>query len=244
MELPEYKNIYENEDTHFFYVGNHEIILSLLRRYKPQGRLTILDAGCGTGLLTKKLNQFGKVLGIDNSPEAIKFAKMRKIRARLASVTGLPFPTQTFDVVISIDVLYHSSIKNDLRALKEFHRVLKQGGLLILRVPANKWLTSSHDRYVHTRERYSKKELIRKLAKTGFLVRRVSFVNMILFPLALVTHFFEILKSNDNISSGVHNVPRLLNRFLTTILITEKYLLQYIDLPFGLGLIAVCKKKL
>ncbi|MBI2051399.1 class I SAM-dependent methyltransferase [Candidatus Roizmanbacteria bacterium] len=243
MELSEYKNIYENEATHFFYVANHEIVLSLIKRYRGGKNLRILDAGCGTGLLAKKLKQFGKVSAIDVHPEAIRFAKKRKVNANLGSVTKLPFEEGAFDVAVCIDVLYHQRIKNDVRALSELFRVLKKGGILIVRVPAYKWLTSAHDRHVHTRERYQKNELREKLIKAGFTIEKLSFVNMALFPFAVFTSVIEKTRTKTSSKSGVTRLPWPANIFLTGILSFEKHLLPYINLPFGLGLIAVCRKR-
>ena len=163
MDISEYKNIFENEESHFFYVGNHNMVLSLVKRYlKPGKEIRILDAGCGTGLLAKKLEKFGVVTGIDISPEAILYAKKRGIRAIKASVTKLPFKDETFDLVVSIDVLYHQNVENDLNALGEFKRVLKPNGILIVKVPAYNWLRGSHDIVVHTKHRYTLEELIER----------------------------------------------------------------------------------
>jgi 2-polyprenyl-3-methyl-5-hydroxy-6-metoxy-1,4-benzoquinol methylase len=85
MEISEYNNIYKNESTHFFYIGTHLTVLELTKRYsssKPS--LYILDAGCGTGLLTKKLSMFGTVTGIDYNPQAIKLSQKRGLNAFLA----------------------------------------------------------------------------------------------------------------------------------------------------------------
>src|SRR3989344_9097473 len=128
MQTSEYENIYKNEGHHFFYVGNHFVILNLVRRHAKDSTHNILDAGCGTGLLAKKLQSFGKVTGVDISPEAIKYAKKRGVDARLASIAKLPFKKATFDLVVSVDVLYHQKVKNDRTALLEFKRVLKPGG--------------------------------------------------------------------------------------------------------------------
>lgn len=241
MELSEYKNIFENEDKHFFYVGNHEIILSLIRCHKPKGKLKILDAGCGTGLLAKELTRFGQVVAVDTHPEAIRFAKKRGVKTQQASVMALPYPNSTFNVVTCIDVLYHKNVK-DTKALSEFSRVLKKGGVLVVRVPAIPWLITTHDKYVHTRHRYNKRELRDKLTKAGFTIKKLSFVNMILLPLVLAKYVVEKASSESSSSSGVMRLPSFVNYFLTWMLKLEKHFLPYFDLPFGLGLITVCKK--
>src|SRR3989344_7497518 len=106
MEKSEYRNIYRNEDSYFFYVANHKIIISLFERYKPYASQTIkiLEAGCGTGLLSQKLSSYGKVTPIDLHPEAIKLSKERGLKVIKGSVNNIPFPDNCFDVVTSIDV--------------------------------------------------------------------------------------------------------------------------------------------
>src|SRR2546427_3781696 len=52
--------------------------------------------------------------------------------------------------------VYHLGVGSDTSALREMRRVLKPGGLLLLRVPAHDWLRGEHDRLVHTRHRYSR----------------------------------------------------------------------------------------
>lgn len=242
MKIQEYKNIFDNETSHFYYITNHEIILSLLKKYLPknQHKLKILDAGCGTGLLAKKLEQFGFVTGLDISPEAIKFAKSRIKKLVRGSVDKLPFDKNTFDAVTSLDVIYHKAV-NDKKALGEFLRVLKPGGILILRVPAIKWLNLKHDKYVHTRERYSKQELIEKLQNTGFLIQKVSFVNSVLLPLAILNQLKEKV-FDEKIKSGISKTPKFTNALLTCILSLENKILNRTSLPFGLGIVAVAIK--
>lgn len=244
MQKAEYKNIFESEARHFYYVANHELILSLIKTYleRKKGKRTILDAGCGTGLLAKRLEQFGDVSGIDTSPEALKFSAQRGVNVDRASITKIPFPDNSFDLITCIDVLYHKGVQNDRRALKELFRVLKHRGLLVLRVPAHRWLTTAHDRYVHTGRRYSKSELEAKLTLVGFTILKLSFINMGLFPLALVRHFFEKIHPPHKIASGVTMPVSSLNNALGKILGFEAYLLQRVNLPLGVGLLAVCKK--
>lgn len=241
MEAPEYKNIFENEESHFFYVANHKVILSLVKRYTVGRELKILDAGCGTGLLVKKLTQFGRVWGVDISPEALRFAKKRGVRAREASVSKIPFKDESFGLVTSIDVISHKLV-DDKKAIAEFFRVLKPSGILILRVAANPILLTSHDQFVHIRERYTKSVLKKKLADAGFIVETISGVNLLLAPLALIRHFWEKIAPPRAVESGVTKIPQPLNALLTFLLGFEAELLRWIDLPFGLGLVAVCRK--
>lgn len=218
------------------------MILSLVEKYaKSRETLKVLDAGCGTGYLVKKLEQFGEVVGVDSNPEAIKFAKKRGVNARLASVNKLPFKSDSFDLVVSVDVIYHKEV-DDQKALSEFFRVLKPAGILILRVPANKWLNLRHDKHVHTRERYEKDELVEKLERADFKIEKISFVNFVLLPLAAIRYFFERLNKDKETSSGVGHTHPFVNSVLIFILSLEARLITKLNFPFGLGLVAVCRK--
>ncbi|OGM27019.1 hypothetical protein A2627_02520 [Candidatus Woesebacteria bacterium RIFCSPHIGHO2_01_FULL_39_28] len=212
MEISEYKNIFENEETHFFYRANHNIILSLVKKYlshetdlkaKSKQPIAILDAGCGTGLLARKLAKFGKVYAIDISCQAVKYSRQRKVNAIKASITKIPFSSNFFDLVISNDVIYHKKVANDITALSEMYRVLKDKGILILRVPAIKWLATNHDKFVHTRERYSKNSLLEKLTKSGFQVEKLFYTNLLLVPVALVLHLGNVMTFSPPLEGGV-----------------------------------------
>lgn len=244
MEIKEYKNIFENEESHFYYVSTHNLVLALIDRYlkRSEGRpLKILDAGCGTGLLAKKLEQFGDVVGVDMHPEAVKFSKNRGVNVKKASVTKLPFAKNFFDILVSIDVIYHKQVRSDTKAISEFFRVLKPGGVLILRVPALKWIRVSHDEYVHTRERYNRQELKKKLASSGFMIKKLSYINSLLLLPLVFRSLFENIHPTAR-SSNISQLPTILNRVLSFILSFEACVLKILPLPLGIGLIAICSK--
>lgn len=241
MEIAEYKNIYQHETSHFFYVAVHRLITLLVSTYGPKGTKKILDAGCGTGGLAARLKRKNEVIGIDISPEAIKLAKKRRVRAVLASITKIPFRAREFDVVTSVDVIYHRLV-NDQQALREFHRVLKPNGVLILRVPADKKLASAHDRFVHTRERYDKNELTKKLRATGFKIELITYIHSPLWPLAKFQVWREH-KKGDEVKSGVTAIPKLINQILIFILNREADLILSGFRPKrGIGLVAVARR--
>lgn len=241
MQKTEYKNIYDQEETHFFYKHTHALVLSLMQRYNVTKKPRILDAGCGTGLLGKKLQRYGSVVGVDMSQEALLYAKKRKLVVTKGSLTALPFKQHTFHIVICVDVIYHRMIKNDFRALQELYRVLKPGGILIIRVPANPWLHLSHDAVVHTRERYTKQTLLSKMSRAGFIIEKISFVNVILLPIALMQSFFE--QYHHKKTSSVRSLPKSMNALVYALLLPEQFLLRYMNLPWGMGLLAVGRKR-
>lgn len=243
MNISEYKNIFENEDTHFYYVGTHNAVIEFLNKYliRKTGNI-ILDAGCGTGALMKKLNKFGEVYGIDVSDEALKFAKRNGLkRVKKASVMDIPFKENTFDAVVSIDVLYHKQVKDDLKALREFRRVLKPSGLLIIKNPAHNWLRGSHDVIIHTKHRYSKNEFRQKLQKVDLQIVKLSYINIIFFPLAIIKRLLEsVLRVTPK--SDVRPLPTSVNKLLIDAYSFEAKFLLRNAIPFGLSLFVIAKK--
>ncbi len=244
MEVAEYKNIYDNENTHFFYVSTHYLIISIIKQFYKNKKIKILDAGCGTGLLAKKMQLFGEVIGVDLNPEALYFAKKRGIKVVKSSIEKLPFKDAAFDIVVSIDVLTHKLIADDLIPLREFHRVLKPGGILILRVSANRWLKLNHDKHVLVTHRYEETELENKLSKAGFKTEKISFVDFSLFIPIVIKHLWEKILKPKETRSAIGKINPIINTLMTKILLFEANLFNKIHFPFGIGLIAISKKSI
>lgn len=242
MHAQEYQNIFQNEETHFFYRATHELVVSLVKQYTKAEDLKILDAGAGTGLLLQKLKQFGTVEGVDISQEAITLAKKRGVTLQEGSVTKLPFKNKSFDLITSIDVLYHFSIKDDQRAFEELYRCLRPGGVLILRVPAHSWLGTSHDQHVHTRHRYTLSEVYKKATKAGFQVELISYVHLFLVPFILCAKVIDGLQRKKHSKSGLSSLPPFLNTFFYVLLTWEKTVVPFFRLPAGVGVIAVLRR--
>lgn len=107
----------------------------LLGELKPGQR--VLEVGCGTGLLTvEAVKTKAKIYTLDVSHELLLQAKKKKEAKKAAfsctSAYELGFMDKSFDFVIGMSVLHHLDID---RALKEFSRVLKDGGRIIFSEP-------------------------------------------------------------------------------------------------------------
>jgi SAM-dependent methyltransferase len=192
--------------------------------------------------MTRYLQRFGRVTGIDLAPEAVLFAKQRGLRqlAR-SSVSAIPFRDGAFDIVTSFDVLYHLNVDDDRAALREIHRVLRPGGIALIRLPAYDWIRGAHDEAVHTRHRYTRDELAQKLESVGFLVERTTYANFLLFPLAPVKRYLE-LRNGSHEATDLWRPPRPINRLLTDLLSLEAWPARTIGLPWGLSVVAVARR--
>ena len=121
-----------------------------LARYAFAVRLArgkrVLDAGCGAGYGAAELAQVAEsVVGLDIAPEAIEFAEAHyqqpSLRFQQASCTALPFPDDSFDLVVAFEVIEHLE---DWRGfLQEACRVLAPAGQLIVSTPNKLYYTAS-----------------------------------------------------------------------------------------------------
>jgi SAM-dependent methyltransferase len=242
MEKDQYEILYRLEETHWWYLGMRRMVDALLTRYLDRGRpLHILDAGCGTGGMLNHLRRFGSVVGLDFSDEALGFCRRRGLpHLARGSVERLPFADESFDLLTSFDVLYHMGVEDDRLALGEFRRVLKPGGLLLLRLPAYDWLRGAHDVAVHTRHRYSREELARKLRDADFQIQKLTYANTLLFPIAALKRMVEGTERSRR--PDLEPLPAPINRALLGILSIEPALLRKVSFPWGLSLMAVAAK--
>ncbi len=246
MQRDEYYRMFKVEDEHFWYKGMRTISFELLKKYLGGKKgVTILDAGCGTGANIKWLSQYGQVSGFDISDLAIKLCKKRGITSAVeGSIEKIPFPKNHFDVVICFDVLGQKQIVNHEKAIKELYRVLKPGGVILLRVAAYDWLYSYHDTAVQTKHRYSAGELRDLFLSSSFSIKRITYANMLLFPISLLMRIkSRIFRDPKSKESDVQPIKGFLNGFFYVFLLLESLLIRFISLPFGLSVMILAKKK-
>lgn len=244
MEIDEYKKMYELEESHWWFVSKRNLIFSFFKKYYPKNntKRMILDIGCGTGVILKEFNKFGKAYGIDLSEQAIKFCKLRGLKnVKEVSLDKLPFKSNYFDIIGCFDVLYHKNVKDDINALKEIARVCKKGGRLFITDSACKFLMGKHDVASHARTRYSAKEIKQKLESAGFEIERLTYYNFFLFPLVFLKRKLSLLL-NTSKSTDLKKENFLINNLLGLLMSIEKVLLNFMNFPFGVSIFCIARK--
>ena len=106
---------------------------NLIERYKKRGRL--LDVGAGFGFFLSEMRGMGwEVVGVEISQKAMDYAKdVLGLTLHLGPLEKVGFPESDFDVVSGFYVIEH--LPQPMEFLKECYRILKPGGLLLLRYP-------------------------------------------------------------------------------------------------------------
>lgn len=245
METEIYENMFAVEESHWWYRARREIIfywIDQVAKTHPCPRF--LDIGCGTGYNLYTLREMGYqfITGADIFYSALKYSKARGIRNLVCSNgENLPLAHGSYDLILALDVVEH--IKDDFRILKEVNRVLKIGGKFIIFVPAFHFLWSLEDEVSHHYRRYSKKELITKVRQAGFEIQKITYANTLLFPLvALGRLILRIFRPFFKISSESEMNPKWMNSILYRLFLAERFFLRFVNFPFGVSILCVCKK--
>ena len=209
----------------------------------------VLDAGCGTGGMLSWLTQYAgnrRVVGIDLSPTALEFCRERNHQQLTqGSIAQLPFADSTFDLVTSFDAIQHVLDKGDVRAIAEIFRVLRPGGFAFIRVSAYEWLRSGHDEALNVQRRYTLGELSDEMHRVGFTIRRATYANTLLLPVAVIKRLVLSRFGSAHAESEVKPWPKSwqwLNGLMTLPLKLEAGVLRRMDLPFGVSAICIGEK--
>lgn len=251
MEDAVYQEFLDLEQEHWWFRGRRTIFVSLLDRHfgrDPGGKRLLMDLGCGVGGMLEQLGEYGWVIGTDVTLKGLEHCAAREFE-RLVACNGPAgcFGDESIDCITAFDALEH--IPDDVGTLREIHRMLKPGGLLIASGPAYQFLYARQDRVVHHVRRYTLGEMTRKARSAGFEIEKATYINFILFPLILpIVVMLKLLqkivkpdesKASSNVGIGI---PHFANELLAGIFGGEAKILRAISAPAGHSLVMVARK--
>ncbi len=248
VEPHEYETLFNFETFYWWYRSLHLILLDTLNSLDLPADAAVLDAGCGTGqnLANIKERVTTSAYGFDMSPFAAAYWKKRGVdRACVASINEIPFASNSFDVVVSVDVLECEAVV-EKKAYREMWRVLKSGGYMVLVVPAYDWLLSEeHHRAVQAVRRYSKEKLRHLLSTQPSQLLRITHLFGSVLPAVACYRYAERFSSRESDGqprSELRPLNPLLNSLLFGLVNVERHLLRKLDIPFGSSIMATARK--
>jgi SAM-dependent methyltransferase len=248
MNPAEFANIARSERDFWWFRGMRAILFRLLDPYAAEPhQARVLEAGCGTGYLSMLLEQRyeWRMTALDLDRQGLQYARQYGLpRLAQGDITALPFASAAFDKLISMDVVVHLPRGEEDRALGEFARVLKPGGLLALRVAALDALRSRHSQFALERQRFTRRRLLAALDRAGFQVLRSTFANALLLPVAWFKFRIWEPVTRARPASGVAPVPSWLDVLLHAPLALEaKWIRRGGSFPLGQSLLVLARKR-
>ena len=241
MTQDELQAMLSSDEHHWWYRGRRRILRAELERLHLPTGARLLDAGCGSGRTLDDLARYGRVSGIDLSPEAVEAARRRgHADVRVARVEELPFEDATFDVVTCLDVVEHTP--DDRATLAELRRVTRPGGVLIVTVPAYQALWSWHDVVNRHFRRYDSAAMRKAAHMAGWeIVSDTHFNGLLLAPAAAVRIAQRRRRSHTGSDLGL--TPAALNGVLELPLRVEaRVIAAGVRIPAGLSLLTVARR--
>lgn len=214
--------------------------IAKLKKYLPIEGDTFLEIGSGNGISVDQFEKYTSCIvdGCDLNEKALLLSKPSKGRKLLYNIDDKnPALLNHYDGIILLDVLEH--IDADLHFLQTALQHSKNGGHLIVNVPAHQWLYSDYDKAVGHVRRYSPSSLLSLLKQANLSEIKVYSWGASLIPIALLRKKMIAGKGEEIIKAGFKPSSKFIDFFLTTLMKMETSL--PVQIPFGTSLIAVAK---
>jgi SAM-dependent methyltransferase len=232
------------EASHWWFVGRRALFARIIEGLALPRDAAVLDIGTSTGTNLRMLRGLGFscVIGLDRSPEAIRFCADKGLgEVQLGDVCALPFPDRTFDLVLATDIVEH--VVADRLALTEIRRVLKSDGHLLLTVPTFRILWGRQDEVAHHKRRYTMGELLAKLRAAGLRPRQHFYFNYLLFfPILMARRLMRLLRIRVASESNLN--PGWLNKLLLTLFLLDVRTAARLKPPIGVSALVVATPSL
>ena len=229
------------ETTSWWWIARRKLLRDAVSQAVDGEReARVLDLGC-----TAELDFADSPLQAVNAHSSLPVLAFHQLQDRRALICTNPeelsFASNSFDAAVAGDIL--QTVTDDLAVLREMKRVLKDGATLCLTVPAYSALWGEQDEIRGHRRRYTASELRRKLNNSGFEVTRVSYLVASGFLPAFIERIGKNIftKSIDRYRQSARQSPGL-NAGMVLLLDCERFLIRFINLPFGTRVVCWARK--
>jgi len=228
------------ETASWWYIARRKLFReAVVQALRNKHEARVLDLGCTADLASADSAHI-RVVNAHVSLPVLAFHQMNGFDNLIC--TGpeeLGFVSNSFDAIVAGDTL--QTVPDDLSALREMRRVLKDGAMLCLTAPAYPLLWGEKDETRGHRRRYTATELRRKLNNAGFEVTRVSYLVASGFFPAMVERLGKNMFTKS-IDRHTQSWPRTGSAAMVLLLDVERQLIRYINLPFGTRVVCWARK--
>jgi ubiquinone/menaquinone biosynthesis C-methylase UbiE len=136
LDINFWKKYFKTYDILNLVIPYQELMEEIIKDSAVNKGEIVLDAGAGTGNLAARLKQMGvKVIALDNSQEGLDRVKFKNPKIETVChnlVKSLPFSNDYFDKIVSNNVIYTLPSEDRVKVFKEFYRVLRPGGKIVV----------------------------------------------------------------------------------------------------------------
>lgn len=237
-------------EQHYIDIASRQNSLSRLKKWVKGERPVIMDIGCSSGFLLRKIRNLfphAQVLGADYVPAPLR--KLAHIHPDWPLIqfdlTTSPLPDACLDAASLANVLEH--IGDDVQAVKQVFRMLRPGGVAVIEVPAGPHLFDVYDKQLMHFRRYSQRGLHKLLADAGFEVHDESHIGFFVYPA------FALVKRKNKKYLALPDEEQLKivedsmkiardNPLMNALMSLEESLRYKVPFPFGIRCVAVGRK--
>jgi SAM-dependent methyltransferase len=229
------------ESSSWWHIGRRKLLRdAVAQAVRGKREARILDLGC-TAELEFADDPYLRALNAHSSLPVLAFRQIEGWQNLICTrPEELALASNSFDAVVAGDIL--QTLPDDLIALRELRRVLKDGGSLCLTVPAYPFLWGEDDEARGHQRRYTASELRRKLNNCGFEISRVSYLVATGFLPSILERVSKNMFKKSIALHRTSETPAWANAGMVLLLDCERQLIRYINLPFGTRLVCWARK--
>ena len=222
--------------SHWWWRSRERFLREVLRTLPLEPNLgPVLDVGCGDGLFFDVLRDFGTPEGVEADATLITEQGRAAGPIHVGPFDETFRPGKRYRLITALDVLEHAP--DEAAFLGRTRDLLTDDGVLVLTVPAFRWLWTHHDDINLHRTRYTRPTLRAAAAAADLEVRRLDYFFGWTVPVKLLVRLKEAVWGAGG--DEVQIPPGFINRLLERVCTIEHALARRAGLPVGSSILAV-----